>query len=78
MSASPEMTKALTFYKTNARGISFLDVSVEAGGRYPLGFGISAAADANPHLPGRNGLIDIEVRGIDVTSRAFFRRLQPP
>src|SRR5256886_8600229 len=58
--------EALLFIKANGARIVLVDVQIEAGGRYPLGFGNQRRGDAqSPRFRGNHGLIDIEGAGID-------------
>src|SRR5437016_10962448 len=58
--------EALLFIKANGARIVLVDVQIEAGGRYPLGFGNQRRGDAqSPRFRGDHGLIDVEGAGID-------------
>src|SRR5262245_53565543 len=58
--------EALLFIKANGARIVLVDVQIEAGGRYPLGFGNQRRGDAqSPCFRGDHGLIDVEGPGID-------------
>src|SRR6516225_914601 len=58
--------EALLFIKANGARIVLVDVQIEAGGRYPLGFGNERRGDAqSPRFRRDHGLIDVEGAVID-------------